>query len=436
MFAIGVMQLILATAMPFIVQEIGGSELYSWVFSSYMLASIAAIPLFSKLADIYGKRRFYILGMMVFALGSLYGALASTMPHLIGARVIQGFGAGIITPVSMAMVTDMFPPEKRGNMIGMFSFVQLLANLLSPPLGSFITKELGWTWIFLLNLGMVFFSVTLVALARGTQKSKLDLKLKEVDIFGGLLFGGFCLLAVLLSNKVSAQAGESSLSLLNSGSFLLLAAWILAGVLLFYNEKRQKNPIIKTEFFKVKILRRSLISAVLAGAIMYGLVTILPLCGVILNQLGYQLNESRVLLFFMVGITLGLLAGSRLSKLRLSQAPRYLWVALSLSSILLLYSIQAENIIGFSLFSIMTGLSTGGIMATFLINSQNAVQSEDRTVLSGLVQLGRYFGASVGITLLVGMLPEVGAISGIDQFLGTFVVLVALSITGLINELI
>ncbi|MEM5817679.1 MAG: MFS transporter, partial [Desulfitobacterium hafniense] len=198
MFAIGMMQLILATAMPFIVSEIGGSALYDWVFSSYMLASIATIPLFSKFADIYGKRKFFILGMCFFALGSLCGGFATTMPYFIGARVIQGVGAGIISPVAMAMVSDMFPAEQRGKMIGLFGLVQLLSNLLSPPLGSFITRELGWSWIFFLNLGMIAFSMLLVLLGKTVQESKSDMELKEIDILGGLLFGGFCLLAVTL----------------------------------------------------------------------------------------------------------------------------------------------------------------------------------------------------------------------------------------------
>ena len=116
-FAIGVMQLILATSLPFIVTEIGGGNMYAWVFSSYMLASLATIPLFSKLADIYGKRKFFILGMSIFAIGSIYGGFAPSMIHLIVARVIQGLGAGIITPVAMAMITDMFPTEKRGNIV-------------------------------------------------------------------------------------------------------------------------------------------------------------------------------------------------------------------------------------------------------------------------------------------------------------------------------
>lgn len=149
MFGIGIMQLVLATAMPVIVTEIGGDELYSWIFSSYMLASLLTIPIFSKMADLYGRRVFYLLGMSIFAAGTFYGGLAPSMEHLVFARVLQGLGAGIMTPVSIALISDLFPPEKRGSMIGLFSFVQLLANLVSPILGSTITRQLGWHWIFL-----------------------------------------------------------------------------------------------------------------------------------------------------------------------------------------------------------------------------------------------------------------------------------------------
>ena len=430
MFAIGMMQLILATAMPFIVSEIGGSALYDWVFSSYMLASIATIPLFSKFADIYGKRKFFILGMCFFALGSLCGGFATTMPYFIGARVIQGVGAGIISPVAMAMVSDMFPAEQRGKMIGLFGLVQLLSNLLSPPLGSFITRELGWSWIFFLNLGMIAFSMLLVLLGKTVQESKSDMELKEIDILGGLLFGGFCLLAVTLANAFSHQG---RFGLLGAA---LLPALVFTGAMLVINERKQKNPIIKMEFLKTKIIRRSLISAVLSGAIMYGLAALLPLCGVMLSRQGFPLDESKTLLFFMVSLTSGLLGSSRLNKLQLGQVPRYLWLILSGSSVFLLYSLYTVKIVPFCLFLILMGLSAGGIMATFLINSQNAVESEDRTVLSGLVQLGRYFGASIGVTLLIGMLPEVSLISGVGEFIGAFGLLVLLCLAGVLNEIL
>lgn len=123
MFGIGIMQLVLATAMPVIVTKIGGDYLYSWIFSSYMLASLLTIPIFSKMADLYGRKKFYLLGMSIFAVGTFYGGLAPTMEHLIVARVLQGLGTGMMIPVSIALISDLFPAEKRGRMIGMFSFV-------------------------------------------------------------------------------------------------------------------------------------------------------------------------------------------------------------------------------------------------------------------------------------------------------------------------
>ena len=430
MFSIGVMQLVLATALPFIVAEIGGGDLYSWAFSSYMLASLAAIPLFSKLADIYGKRRFYLLGMGVFAIGSLYGGFAPSMIHLIASRVVQGLGAGIIMPVALAMITDMFPAEKRGSMIGIFGFVQLSANLLSPPLGSFMTRSLGWPWIFFLNVGLVVLSSFLLLLNGKQEESKSFIKPLEIDIAGGVIFGGFCVLTVGFANVLGKQMQGDF-----SGLWFLLAIVMTAATLVVI-ESRHQNPIIKIEFFKTKIIRSSIISSILAGAIMYGLVTILPLYGIILHRQGFQFDESKILLLFMIGITIGLLTSSRLvGKARSVHYPKLLWGLMSVSALLMVYSINIQNLMTFNVLNILIGVGTGGVMATFLINSQNAISSEDRTTLSGLIQLGRYFGASLGVTLLAGMLPEVTQISGIGQFVGAFGLLAALCAAGLVNEI-
>ncbi|MGI6449242.1 MAG: MFS transporter [Desulfitobacteriia bacterium] len=431
MFSIGVMQLILATALPFIVAEIGGGELYSWIFSSYMLASIFTIPLFSKLADIYGKKRFFLLGIGVFALGSFAGGFAPDISHLIAARTIQGLGAGMITPVSLAMVTDMFPPEKRANMIGTFAFAQLLANLLSPPLGSFITKELGWMWIFFLNFGMVILAGLGVAFGAKHQERKALRKAQEIDLAGGLIFGAFCTLTVGFSNLLSKRSYWDI-----TGTLLLLAA-IACAIILFLIERKHPDPVIKIDFLKTKIIRSSIISAILAGAIMYGLVTILPLCGIILSKQGFQLDESKLLLFFMIGISAGLLSSSRLvGKYRFRHFTKLLWVMMLAGAAIMFLTVYSKNLTFFSISTILVGLCTGGVMATFLINSQNAVNSEDRTVLSGLIQLSRYFGASLGVTFFTGMLPEVSLISTIGQFLAPFGLLISLCLLGLINELL
>lgn len=429
MFGIGIMQLVLATAMPFIVTEIGGDYLYSWVFSSYMLASLLTIPIFSKMADLYGRKKFYLLGMSIFAVGTLYGGLAPSMEHLIVARILQGLGAGMMTPVSIALISDLFPAEKRGRMIGMFSFVQLLANLISPILGSIITKGLGWHWIFFITLFMVGIALLLVALDKSaSQSSTQPVNWLNLDLLGGLMFGLFCVFLVSLSDSVS------NLGRLDLSGILLLVGVVVTGVVLVWNEARHHDPIIKLSFFQTKVLRQSIISSLIAGGIMYGLITILPLCNAIFKQQGFDVDESRVLMIFMIGTTVGLLITSSVMANLKASFPIILWAVSILGAGGLYVAVSSSNFGLFQIFTGFLGLALGGISATLLINSQNAVSNEDRTVLSGLVQLGRYLGAAVGVTILTGILPEISQIQNVTQFLGAFGLLIGMYVLGLVNQ--
>jgi MFS family permease len=416
--------------MPAVVTEIGGENLYSWVFSGYMLASLLTIPIFSKLADLYGKKKFYMLGMGLFSIGTLYGGFSQSMEHLIVARVIQGLGAGMMTPVSLAMISDLFPPEKRGSMIGLFSMVQLLAILFSPLLGTWIAQQLGWNWIFFITFGFLMVAMLLVGLGRQASPATRSGRWTEIDIAGGLLFGIFCVLVVSFSDTVSGQGG------MDRTGILLMVGSIVTGLLLAWNESRHRDPVIKISFFQNKILRRSIISSLIAGGIMYGLVTLLPLCAASLSSQGFHISGSRLLTLFMLCTTIGLLAGSRLVARRNPLIPRALWGISVLVAGAMYYAISISNFVLFSIATGLLGFGLGIIMATVLINSQNAVESEDRTVLSGLVQLGRYLGASIGVTVLTGILPEVGQIAGMQQFLGAFGLLVGMYLLGLVNELI
>ena len=429
MFGIGIMQLVLATAMPVIVTEIGGDYLYSWVFSSYMLASLLTIPIFSKMADLYGRKKFYLLGMSIFTVGTLYGGLAPTMEHLIVARVLQGLGAGMMTPVSIALISDIFPAEKRGRMIGMFSFVQLLANLISPILGSIITKQLGWHWIFFFTLGMVLTALMLVALDKTTsQQSSQPVSWLNLDVLGGLMFGLFCVFLVSFSDSVS------NLGQLNLAGILFLVGAIITGLILAWNESRHKDPIIKLAFFQARVLRQSIVSSLIAGGIMYGLIILLPLCNAILKQRGFDVGDSQLLLIFMIGTTLGLLITSSFITKLSSAFPKILWGISILGAGGMYFAISSSNLFLFQIITGFLGLTLGGISATLLINSQNAVSNEDRTVLSGLVQLGRYLGAAVGVTILTGILPEISQINNVAQFLGAFGLLIGMYILGLVNQ--
>jgi len=126
------MQTILATVLPQVVRELGNAQLYSWVFSGYMVASTVTIPIFAKLADLYGRKRFYLGGMLVFLTGSALSGTANSMTELVVYRALQGLGAGAIAPAAIAIISDLFPIEQRGKMLGILAVVQVLANLVGP----------------------------------------------------------------------------------------------------------------------------------------------------------------------------------------------------------------------------------------------------------------------------------------------------------------
>ncbi len=206
-------------------------------------------------------------------------------------------------------------------MIGLLSFVQLAANLLSPILGSVITKQLGWHWIFYITLILVLLAIVLIALDKRTEQSPTSQPMHwtEIDILGGVLFGIFCVLVVSFSDSVS-KLGQIQLTAIS-----LLIGAVTSGLVLAWNELRHKDPIIKLAFFKNKVLRQSIFSSLIAGSIMYGLVTLLPLCNVILQQSGFHAGESQLLMIFMVGTTLGLLITSSLIHWLDARFPKLIW---------------------------------------------------------------------------------------------------------------
>ena len=167
---------------------------------------------------------------------------------------------------------------------------------------------------------------------------------------------------------------------------------------------------------------------------MYGLITLLPLCNAIFSRQGFSVNDSQILMVFMIGTTLGLLITSSFITRLNASFPILLWAISVLGAGGLYFAIGASNFILFEIFTGFLGLALGGISATLLINSQNAVDNEDRTVLSGLVQLGRYLGAAVGVTILTGILPEISQIQNISQFLGAFGLLIGMYVLGLVNQ--
>ncbi|NIP78334.1 MAG: MFS transporter [Gemmatimonadetes bacterium] len=152
------------TAMPTAVAELGGVARYSWVFSAYLLTSTTVVPMFGKLADLYGRRRIYVLSTLVFMAGAALCGVARTFEQLILFRAIQGLGAGGLMPVSITLIGDIYPLEERGRIQGLFSGVWGISSLVGPAAGGLITDFLSWRWVFYLNIPFGVVSLVMLAL--------------------------------------------------------------------------------------------------------------------------------------------------------------------------------------------------------------------------------------------------------------------------------
>lgn len=143
---------IVVTAMGTIVGDLGGLENFVWVVSAYMVAEMAGMPIFGKLSDMYGRKRFFIFGLIVFMVGSALCGTAENITQLGIYRAIQGIGGGALVPIAFTIVFDIFPPEKRGKMGGLFGAVFGLSSIFGPLLGAYITDYISWHWVFYINL--------------------------------------------------------------------------------------------------------------------------------------------------------------------------------------------------------------------------------------------------------------------------------------------
>src|SRR5512146_148644 len=143
---------VVSTAMPTVVGDLGGIHHYSWVFTAYLLTSTVTVPLYGKLADLYGRKPVLLAGIGVFLVGSMASGLARSIGALIAFRALQGLGAGAMQPTTLTIVGDIYELEERARMQGLFSSVWGVSGLVGPLLGGFIVKSFSWRWVFYLNL--------------------------------------------------------------------------------------------------------------------------------------------------------------------------------------------------------------------------------------------------------------------------------------------
>ncbi len=260
---------VVSTAMPTIIGELHGLPLYSWVFSIYLLASTITMPIYGRLADVYGRRRVLMSATLVFLIGAVACALARTMPQLIVARGLQGLGAGGLIPIALTVSGDLYSLEERARVQTFFSGVWGFASLVGPLLGAFLTVNFGWRSIFTINVPLGLVALYLVATRMiESRKPGSD----PLDVAGALtqaLGIGALLFAVL------ERAGAGALGT-GTRLFLGVAGFVLLGLFARLQAGR-KHPLIPPELFRHAETAAPYLGGILLGTTIYGVDTFVPL---------------------------------------------------------------------------------------------------------------------------------------------------------------
>ncbi|HEY0783832.1 MAG TPA: DHA2 family efflux MFS transporter permease subunit [Thermoanaerobaculia bacterium] len=380
-----------AAAVPTAVGQLGGMERYSWVFSAYLLASTTTVPLYGKLADLFGRRRIYQVAVALFLLGSGLSGAAPSFGWLILFRALQGLGAGGVLPVATTIVGDIYNLKERARIQGLFSGVWAMASLLGPLLGGLITVALSWRWIFYLNIPFGLASALLLERYFPEEPAR---RRHAIDLLGTLALTG-SVTALLLALIDGGTWGFS-----DPRTEGLLAAAVAGLALFVWQERRAPEPMLPLDLFASPLIAVASVGNALLGALLFALTAYVPMFGQ--GVLGGTAVDAGTLLSpVLVGWPISsTLAGWIL--LRTGYRPLALGggVLIVLGSVLLAFSGLATPHLQIMTAMFVVGLGMGFTSMPYLLGVQNAVPWDRRGVATGTVQFFRNIGGAVAVAAL------------------------------------
>lgn len=390
---------IVGTAMPTVAASLGGLPLYAWVFSIYMLAATASMPLFGKLSDLHGRRRLFLAAIGIFTAGSALCGGAASMPQLIAARAIQGLGAGGIFALSQAIFGDLFSPAERGRMQGYLASVWGLSSIVGPLLGGLIVDTLGWRWTFLVNVPLGAFAAVIIqhgmtgALARGSRR--------PLDLPGAFALTG-AILALLLA---ALRLGETG-TLATPGTLLPLALFALLSGTLLHLERRAPEPVLPLRLFESRAFSASILVGILSGVGMFGAISFLPLF--VQGVLGESATVAgSVLTPMSLGWSSGSTLGGRVVNRTGYRTLGLTGMTLMAGAYLRVAALTEGSTLGGIIGTVFVlGLGMGFVTVTTVVAVQNAVRREDLGIATTAPFFFRNIGATVGVALMGAMLTR------------------------------
>jgi EmrB/QacA subfamily drug resistance transporter len=394
MFLASLDQTIVGTAMPRIVSDLGGFSKYTWVTTAYIVFSAVAIPITGKLTDLYGRKYFYIGGIVIFILGSIACGLSNSMTQIIIFRGIQGLGAGVMMANAFTIIGDLFPPAVRGKYQGFMSGVFGLSSILGPSLGGIITDNLSWHWVFFVNVPLGIIVITLFTIFFPYLRPD-NLK-HRIDYLGVALL--ICmvvpLMLALTLGGVEYRWGSPEII----GMFVFSAVSLL---LFLLTEMRAKEPIIPLSLFRNRIVAISEVMVFLTATGMFGCTTFIPLF--FQGVMGDTATASGN---FIMPMMLGTVFGSFTSGQVLSRTGGHYRIQGAVGTGILMVGIFLLSRMGVDTSSgsairnmVIAGFGLGITMPLYTIAVQNAVPYKILGTATSSTAFFRSIGGSVGLAI-------------------------------------
>lgn len=380
------------TAMPTVIAELGGMSRYSWVFSAYLLTSTTTVPMYGKLADLFGRRRVFTVGVVLFMLGAALAGMATSATQLILFRALQGLGAGGVMPASVTLVGDIYTMEERGRMQGLFSGVWAVSSLVGPAAGGLLTDLLSWRWVFYINIP---FGLVSVFMLRLFLKEETPRREHRLDIAGTitLTLSIAILLAALLEG--SERWGWSDLR-----TALLVAVAGIGLMLFLWQERRVAEPTLPLDLFRNPVIVISSLGNVIMGTIMFSAAAFVPMFAQgVLG--GTAIDAGMTLAPMSIGWPIASTTSGWLL-LRVGYRPFTIaGAALGVVGCLVLSAADpASGRAMVMLAMFLVGMGLGFMSTPYLLAVQNAVPWRQRGAATSSIQFFRTIGGAIAVAAL------------------------------------
>jgi EmrB/QacA subfamily drug resistance transporter len=386
--------LIVGTAMPTIVGDLGGLEHLSWVVTAYTLATAASTPIWGKLGDMYGRKGIFLTSIVLFLIGSVLSGMAQDMGQLIGFRAIQGLGAGGLMVGVMAIIGDLVPPRERGKYQGLMAGVMAIAMIGGPLVGGTITDHLGWRWSFYINLPLGAVALAMVTVVLHLPNKKRTKA--KVDYLGaGLLTVGITAIVLVTTWGGSEYAWDSAVIM------ELIAIGVVSLVGFLFVETKAAEPIIPLHIFRNRNFTLMSVVGFMSGFVMFGAVLFLPLFQQSVQ--GASATNSGLLLLPMLlsMMVVSLIAGRVTTNSGKYKIFPIIGSILMVAGLFLLAQMDTGTTrLTSGIYMAVLGAGMGFLMQITMLVAQNSVELKDMGVASSATTLFRTLGSSFGVAIM------------------------------------